>query len=166
MEKIDNVVPKGNKIIYKKGDLFTAPPGSVLLHACNCKGKWGSGVAVGFKAKFPAAFREYVIDCEMYGNQLLGSVLGYEDSGYLVTCMYTSRGYGANVDSPREILEATKKALADFLPFTDFVKAKIAVHSPKINSGFFRVPWERTEALINEFLSTKPTVTWTVWDNS
>lgn len=155
-----------NQIKYKKGDLFTAPPGVILLHACNCRGVWGSGVALRFSQSFPEAYREYKRDCETIGNTLLGSVQGYEDKGYLVTCMFTSKDYGPRVDRPAEILSATKKCLEDFLPFTKVVPRNIEVHSPKINSGLFNVPWERTEALINEFLADKPRVHWTVWDNN
>lgn len=68
------------------GDIFEAPHGSVLIHACNCRGAWGSGFAMIIDTKvqsnstsplgihplylhasriqkFPAAARVYRVHC-------------------------------------------------------------------------------------------------------
>lgn len=40
-----------------EGDIFSSPDGSVLIHACNCQGAWGAGVAAAFRTKYPAAYK-------------------------------------------------------------------------------------------------------------
>ncbi|KAK4904538.1 ADP-ribose 1''-phosphate phosphatase, partial [Elasticomyces elasticus] len=33
------------------GSLFDSPDGSALIHACNCMGVWGSGIANDFRER-------------------------------------------------------------------------------------------------------------------
>ncbi|KKZ61578.1 ADP-ribose 1''-phosphate phosphatase [[Emmonsia] crescens] len=40
-----------------QGDLFDAPEGAALIHACNCQGSWGKGIAQVFRQKYPAAYQ-------------------------------------------------------------------------------------------------------------
>ncbi|ODH29719.1 hypothetical protein ACO22_03689 [Paracoccidioides brasiliensis] len=49
-----------------QGDLFDAPEGVSLIHACNCQGSWGRGVAQGFREKYPAAYRIFRAHCQQY----------------------------------------------------------------------------------------------------
>ncbi|EEH32965.2 hypothetical protein PAAG_09129 [Paracoccidioides lutzii Pb01] len=49
-----------------QGDLFDAPEGVSLIHACNCQGSWGKGVAQGFREKYPAAYRIFRAHCQQY----------------------------------------------------------------------------------------------------
>jgi hypothetical protein len=37
------------------------------------------------------------------------------------------------------------------------------IHSPKFNSGLFRVQWTDTEAILTKVLGENPEVKWTVW---
>lgn len=159
-------------LVVKKGDLFTnAPKGSFLLHACNAQGVWGSGVAKVFKDNYPASFKEY--------NQFCTSNLKEHNDGavglHLITqenvvCLVTSFDYGSNKDSPETIIRNTQTSLNRF--FEECLKLKlkeIDVHSPKINSGLFSVPWKSTERLIMELISYYDNkynlkVNWTVWE--
>ncbi|KAF3891950.1 hypothetical protein GY631_4499 [Trichophyton interdigitale] len=45
-----------------EGDLFLAPEGAALIHACNCQGSWGKGIALEFKNRtfLPILRRDYV----------------------------------------------------------------------------------------------------------
>ncbi|KAL1999135.1 hypothetical protein VTN02DRAFT_5003 [Thermoascus thermophilus] len=52
-----------NMITEIEGDLFDAPDGAVLIHACNCKGLWSAGIARAFRNKYPAAFEVYRSHC-------------------------------------------------------------------------------------------------------
>lgn len=131
-------------IKFATGDLFTAPKGSYLVHACNCVGKWGSGIAVDFKRRFPRAHQSYVAYCAGY-DPTPGDVLVLaEEKGYRVVCLFTSYDYSDRRDSPNKILAATKRALMR-LP-TD-----APIHMPLINSGRFGVPWEHTAALLGPY---------------
>lgn len=147
-------------ITYKKGSLFQAPEGSALLHACNTKGKWGSGVAAEFSRRFPDAYKLYNRHC-LNNTNLLGKSFVIEDKNYKIVCLFTSKDYSSRVDSPEQILKATQTSL-DHL----FVKnpSLLNIHSPKINSGLFKTPWEGTEEAILKCLEKNPNVQWTVWE--
>ncbi|KAL2006832.1 hypothetical protein VTN00DRAFT_9500 [Thermoascus crustaceus] len=55
-----------NMITEIEGDLFDAPDGAVLIHACNCKGSWGAGIARAFRDKYPAACEVYRSHCRSF----------------------------------------------------------------------------------------------------
>ncbi|KAI9044017.1 uncharacterized protein KD926_002397 [Aspergillus affinis] len=54
----------GSKIEEREGNLFDAPDGAALIHACNCQGCWSAGIARMFKTKYPAAYAVYKAHCE------------------------------------------------------------------------------------------------------
>lgn len=129
-------------IKYVIGNLFDAPKGSYLAHACNCQGVWGSGIAKQFKEKFPKSFKQYK-DNSFIAEP--GDVFGCEEeNSYNILCLFTSMNYGNKVDSPEQIIEATKKCF-QLLPNDK------PIHMPLINSGLFNVPWEKTAALLSQY---------------
>lgn len=133
-------------ITYVKGSLFDAPKGSVIGHAVNCQGVWGSGIAKQFRDRFPNSFEEYRRFSEI---SVPGDVyVCDQENDYHVICLYTSDGYGHLVDPKEEILNSTRLCL-EYIEDTESVP--FSIHIPKINSGLFGVPWEETEAIINEF---------------
>jgi ADP-ribose 1''-phosphate phosphatase len=101
-----------DNLLYKPGDLFQAKTG-ILAHACNCQGTWGAGIAAEFKLRFPLAFKAYRKDCLTEGESLRGqarfytSIQSQRPQVYAVGCLFTSIGYGWNVDHSSEILDAT-----------------------------------------------------------
>lgn len=131
-----------------KGDLFTAPEGSILLHACNCKGVWGSGIAAAFAKRFPKAREQYTELCQKNGHILLGTAHLIPTTRFTIGCVFTSKSYGGNVDAPDKILEATRTAIADLIAKN--VENK-PIHMCKINSGLFRVDWNDTKKILKEF---------------
>lgn len=152
-------------IVYKRGSVFDAEAG-VLVHSVNCQGVWGSGVAKEFKEKFPKAFEDYAQTCrwsQEEGHDLLGTYLrsDRDDDIRAVAVLFTSHNYGRLVDAPMSIVQATHAAVAEMLyhstPGTHY-------HSPKINSGLFKVPWELTAAVIESALAVYPQISWTVWE--
>ena len=148
------------RIEYRQGDMLANPQAGVYLaHACNTKGAWGPYIAQQFKQRWPKAFNYYKEYCAQ-GRAKTGDVLIVaEHSSYPIICLFTSTGYGRYADSPEQILESTKSALSNLLFDED-----VEIHSPKINSGKFRVPWEQTEALIEEYLEKNPHIKWVVWE--
>ncbi|KAI9803189.1 MAG: hypothetical protein M1825_001980 [Sarcosagium campestre] len=115
-------------IIVMKGDLFDAPPGSVLIHACNAVGSWGGDIAAKFKQRYPAAFKVYKEHCDTsrYGaSDLVGTCLLipplHKDyrldpaKRHWIACLFTSENYGCRVDPKRSILQATKISFCDLL---------------------------------------------------
>ncbi|KAG7285481.1 hypothetical protein NEMBOFW57_010109 [Staphylotrichum longicolle] len=117
------------------GDLFAAPPQTLLIHACNALGSWGGGIALAFRARYPAAFAVYRAHCARSSSsggsrspdhRLVGTALlippqaqsrdGKERGrGHYVGCLFTSRGYGRARDGPEEILRATGPAMRDLM---------------------------------------------------
>ena len=132
-------------ITYRDGSLFSAPPGSYLAHACNCKGRWGSGIAKEFASRYPKQYAVYNSICMTNGDSLRGRAAIIPATGAQIVCLFTSRGYGQHVDSPEMILEATDAALAELETQVD---AGTTIHMPKINSSLFKTPWEDTEAVL------------------
>lgn len=76
--------------------------------------------------------------------------------------MITSDGYGGSKDPESKILESTDNAVLVLLAKMS-VKGMTEVHTPKINSGLFGVPWEKTEKIILQQLKGFPNINWTVW---
>lgn len=147
-------------IIYKKGSLFEAPKGSMLVHAVNCAGVWGAGIAAEFAKRFPEANKAYSHYSRTSNFNPLGTAFVVADKGYIIGNLFTSDGYGYKVDSKDKILYNTEQALKDqFLIMSDFNMPR-EVHSNKFNSGLFRVPWEETEAVLTRVLPSD--VTWIV----
>lgn len=152
-------------IIHKKGSLFDAPKGSMLIHAVSTRSVWGSGIAKQFKPRFPESFQFYKDFCEEEGSDLLGIAMECpEENGYTVVNLVTSIDYGDKKDSKDEILANTRRALDNFI----WVNGGLftgELHSCKFNSGLFGVPWEETEkvliAVLDKYGYTNP---WTVWE--
>lgn len=113
-----------NNLTYSSGDLFKAPPDSILVHACNTKGSWGGGIAVAFKAKYPEQFKVYNAHCLEQENKLgaisggssiLGTCLVIPGPVHTIACLFTSKAYGKRKDKPEEILAATVTAVKDLM---------------------------------------------------
>jgi ADP-ribose 1''-phosphate phosphatase len=130
-----------------KGSLFDAPKGSIIIHACNTKGVWGSGIAKAFAQHFPNAFCSYAKECSEHGSDLLGTCLLIPEDDYTIGCLFTSRGYGPHKDSPEKILLATEFAVSDLIKKNLEQKA---LHICKINSGLFAVPWHLSLGILKE----------------
>lgn len=131
-----------------KGNLFDAPKGAILIHACNTKGIWGAGIAREFAKRFPNAWRVCKAKCVTEGSTLRGQCLLVKSGTYTVGCLFTSRGIGWNKDPNHLILDATRLAIADLvLQNVD----KKPMHMCKINAGLFGVPWSDTKKILKEF---------------
>jgi ADP-ribose 1''-phosphate phosphatase len=132
-------------IIYRTGSLFEAPVGALIAHACNTRGRWASGVAAEFAHRYPLQKTEYEKICRRTRG-LLGKSVILEGSQHPIGCLFTSDGYGDEVDPPEKILQSTKAAVADLLN-----SWQGPIHIPKINSGLFRVPWSDTAEVLETF---------------
>lgn len=136
------------------GDIFDAPPNAVLIHACNCIGDWGAGIAAAFKKHYPSAYKIHREFCKHGPNgkakiataQLISPTDGQEHRHY-IGCLFTSVYFGKKKDSPNVILDNTGPAMEDLLKqiaeaskTSEIGELRIC----KINSGLFNVPWENT----------------------
>jgi len=154
---------------YLKGSLFDAPEGSLLVHACNTQGVWGSGIAREFKNRYPKSFEQYNGYCTLDGSRhdIRGEFqyISMIDEDHSVGCLFTSGGFGSNVDDVETILIhtvlAVDQAMIDALKYSG--EPTIKIYSNKFNSGLFGVPWYRTEKIINTLLRKHPRVEWIVY---
>lgn len=136
------------KVTTIKGNLFTAPEGSILLHACNTKGIWGAGIAKEFSKRFPNSWRVCKAKCVTEGSALRGTCLLVPSGKYVVGCLFTSRDIGRHVDPDHLILDATRLAISDLIKQNT---KKLPMHMCKINAGLFGVPWSDTKKILKEF---------------
>lgn len=153
-------------LIYRDGSLFDAPKGSLLVHACNTVGVWGSGIAAQFRDRFPVAHEKYVGQCKASGRKLLGDYARLTDGESAVGCLFVSAGYGSKVDKPQVILKHTRLALAALV---EDAAARawddsLVICSNKFNSGLFAVPWEHTEKALLDALAKHPEISWIVYN--
>ncbi|KAH0253955.1 hypothetical protein KCU91_g18239, partial [Aureobasidium melanogenum] len=148
-EEAPNVV-----VTERKGDLFAAPNNTLLLHACNCVGSWGAGIALAFKKRYPDHFATYEAHCKSKTpNSLLSTCLLIppQPTGpqHWIGCLFTSRKYGRGKDSKDDIMDSTDSALQDMLEqLGDMENKPLQIWMCKINSGSFKVPWSQTKALV------------------
>lgn len=151
-------------IHYQKASLFDAPEGSLIVHAVNCRGVWGSGIAKEFKARYPNSYQVYKAHCDMISqNDLIGVGYFSLDFKHNIGCLFTSIDYGKNVDNPVDILKNTESAVYQLLEQARDNEIEI-VYSNKFNSGLFNVPWEETEAVLKKALELFPEIEWVVMD--
>lgn len=146
-----------SNVITIKGDLFDAPSGVIIAHACNCKGVWGSGIAAQFAKRYPDARNTYSQECQEKGHTLLGTSMLIPAGDKVIGCLFTSKSFGQNVDKVQDILDATRTAIADLIAKN--VENR-PIHMCKINSGLFGVNWRSTKKILKEFEN----VTFVVYD--
>lgn len=142
-------------IVTRKGDLFAAPPRTLLVHACNTLGHWGAGIATAFRERYPHAYEANKSHCaasdSASGTALLVPPDDDQEDTHFVGCLYTSAGVGRRKDPVRRIVENTEKAwgqllrqVAEWNDVATEVEKVERIWICKINSGLFKVPWPRT----------------------
>ena len=145
----------------KKGDLFSDLANKknvILVHSCNSKGVWGSGVAKIFHAKFPAAYLQYRDTPKIVGEGFIVT-----ENGYRIGCLITSKSYGEYVDPPRKIADSTYTAIKSLLE--SIPEEDIEIHSPKINAGLFKTPWQWTKkSIVKACEESGKNIKWVVWE--
>ena len=148
-----------------KGDLFKKAPmrGAILTHACNAKGVWGRGIAVGFKKNYPEAFKQYNKACKEDVAKV-GTAFIADDPKGLVGCLITSDHYSPP-DPMLKVMHQTKSAVVDFLRQVEEKYPDHEIHSNLFNSGLFEVPWEVTKNALEEaMVEAKFNGVWKVWE--
>lgn len=143
-------------IVEEIGDLFDAPTGSILIHACNCAGNWGAGIAKEFKTLYPKAFEMYKSHCDNHtADSLLGTALvippcevAERCSQHYIGCLFTSKFTGRQKSPRSQILAATDASMRELLAIIETYNDMTGVYMCKINSGLFRVPWRETKEVL------------------
>ncbi len=147
-------------ITYKKMRLQDAPEDSILLHACNAQGVWGSGIALSLKKLYPKSYLAYNGYCTNFlqANPYYGAVgtalITSREKKHFIGCMITSFGFGGNKDNEDVIIGQTWLALDDFFRQYNYVTNGLhgkPIYCNKFNSGLFAVPWTKTENILAYF---------------
>jgi ADP-ribose 1''-phosphate phosphatase len=151
-------VPTANFTITEiTGDIFDAADNTVVIHACNCLGSWGAGIALAFKQRYPKAYKIYNDHCNLQtptsliGTALLIPPMETKEPRHYVGCLFTSKKYGRGRDSPAQILKNTGPAMEDLVNAMVEEGGKIEeIRMCQINSGLFAVPWAKSKKTISE----------------
>ena len=146
-------------VTYKTGNLLAAK--GVILHDCNAEGSWGAGISLNLKSRFPKSYIEYQYWCEKFGYDLVGSYMKLQpEYDNQIICLFTSGTYGDKLPAMEIILANTFKAITALLASMPY---NSTINSNMFNSGLFKVPWEKTEAIINTCLKARPDVKWFIY---
>jgi ADP-ribose 1''-phosphate phosphatase len=150
---------------YEKISLFDAPKNSLIVHAVNAGGRWGSGIAKEFKKRYPKAETYYMARCA-FGSTLARFGCHHVGEEHLVGWLGTSAGYGHTKSPEDEILIYTTLAIQEMLISISKEDQNLprTVYSNKFNSGLFEVPWEKTEKILKTILKLNPHIEWIVCD--
>jgi ADP-ribose 1''-phosphate phosphatase len=160
-------------VTHKTMSLFNAPNESVIVHACNSQGVWGSGIAKPFKERYPHSYVDYNRFC-LCANQERGTACGlgslstfHESEQHWVGWIVTSHNYGNLKDSPEQIKINRTLALRDlcrkiYLGHPSDEYPTIEVYSNKFNSGLFNVPWQDSELILQTVLRDFKRIKWIV----
>ncbi|KXS95472.1 hypothetical protein AC578_6861 [Pseudocercospora eumusae] len=144
------------KLTESTGDIFSAPPNTLIIHACNTEGSWGAGIAAAFKSHYPSAYEIYHDHCHSNGGELRAKAFlippqpdDDDQHQHFVGCLFTSRRKGRKKDSPKQILGATGPAMRDLMRLVRECGMEVGeVRMCRINSGLFGVKWEETKAVL------------------
>ncbi|KAI9726771.1 MAG: ADP-ribose 1''-phosphate phosphatase [Chrysothrix sp. TS-e1954] len=144
-------------IEYVTGDVLEAAQGSVIVHSCNCEGSWGKGFAKALRLKYPGHCKRYQIFCKTHKPaQLLGKCLllgPAEDVGDVqdvwIACLFTRKNIfrgstKATSQAANGVVDATKTSMSDLYRQMQAQNLNRSLAMPKINSGLFQTPWQRT----------------------
>lgn len=176
VKPIVEIDPTKILVTETEGDIFDAHSSAVVVHACNCQGSWGAGIAKAFRKNYPKAYPIYADHCTKHGSSLLGTALLIPSQAArypAIGCLFTSRGKGRTKDTPSTILDATRTSMEDLLMQIDacnkksksddfyarsgreskhvensYAKEISEFRICKINSGLFAVPWEDTKKIL------------------
>lgn len=158
-----------NEVKYEIKDLFDVPEDEIIVHGCNSKGVWGSGIAAEFKKRYQESYKEYQTFCDHGPNKTGRAFISSPNNNekHWVCGLITSNGYGSDVDDVETIKINTTLAvdnLCDALCKLHSLHQfpKIKVYSNQFNSGLFKVPWLETERVLNVVLKKYPRIEWTV----
>ena len=159
-------------IQYKQCNLFDAPKGSIIIHACNSQGMWGSGIAAAFSKLYPQSYEWYRGFCREW-NERRGTACGraelmkFVEEPHYVGYVVTSHDYGLYRDDPELIKINTTIALQQLCDriyslFDQYSCPTVDVYSNKFNSGLFAVPWNESELILQTVLRDFPRINWIV----
>lgn len=134
----------------------------VIAHACNCQGRWGAGFAQQLREAYPKA-AEWQLDRGQRKELRPGTCecWALPSKDIAIYCLHNSVLPGREGTSIRDCLKYTRLAVLQMLHSMS-IMGRHEVHSPAINAGLFKVPWEQTRQVLEECLEGFPAITWII----
>ncbi|KAL8668486.1 MAG: hypothetical protein Q9168_006879 [Polycauliona sp. 1 TL-2023] len=78
----------------------------------------------------------------------------HKNKNFWIACLFTSSGFGKNVDTPDAILQNTARAMRDLKTQIEEMEPKVekrgGCYGVRINSGLFNVPWQDTKKVLRD----------------
>lgn len=133
-------------ISYVSGDLFTnAYRVQAFAHGCNCAGAMGAGIAVGFRARYPAMYEEYRRRCKATPREFNpGDVFLWKDADQpWVFNLATQENYWRS----RATYAAVEQALAKMRVLADAEGVR-SIAMPCIGVGYGDLSWRRVREIV------------------
>jgi len=131
-------------VTFTAGDMFSVPA-DIRVNTVNCVGVMGAGVALAFRHRYPAMFREYAAACAR-GEVRPGSLLVWTDGDVEVVNMPTKRHF--RNPSTYEDVESGLAALRALLCHRGAVRVTL----PALGCGCGGLDWGRVSRMIEEHL--------------
>jgi len=132
-------------VTFTTGDMFSVPA-DIRVNTVNCVGVMGAGVALAFRNRYPAMFREYAAAC-LRGEVRPGSLHVWTDGDIEVVNMPTKRHF--RYPSTYEDVESGLAALRKHLSGRG--RARVTLPAPGCGCG--GLDWSRVSELIREHLA-------------
>ncbi len=128
--------------VFIKGDLFHHEGLHAFAHGCNCAGAMGAGIAVEFRARFPAMYAEYKVRCAD-GRFNLGDVLAWSEGKTVVYNLGTQKSWKTKAK-----LDAVETAVTAMVRLAEAAGvARIGL--PRIGAGLGALSWEKVRAVLS-----------------
>jgi O-acetyl-ADP-ribose deacetylase (regulator of RNase III) len=124
-----------------RGDLFAAPALTAFAHGCNCAGAMGAGIAVAFKARWPAMYVDYKARCAD-GRFALGDVFVWREGGATVFNLATQPHWRAGAE-----LDAITSSVAAMLREGQTLGLD-HIAMPRIGAGLGGLDWAEVLGVI------------------
>jgi len=159
------------EIEYRTGNLLAGiPDTAMIVHACNCRGIWGAGVAAQLEKQYPHAFKAHQEYCHQEDNDDLGRSMAIFHPGPTIGCLFTRAGYGKitereeKIGYEKAVLQATETAMTSMLEGMSKqlqsgdlrFKNITEIRMPMINNGHFGIEWDKTAKVLTGITMPAP----------
>ena len=114
-----------------------------MAHGCNCAGSMGKGIAVEFKARWPAMFERYWELCRD-GRFKPGDVFHWQEGGVTVFNLGTQKHWRTKAS-----LKAIDAALETMITMAE-ARGIDTIILPRIGGGLGKGSWDRIKQILIE----------------
>lgn len=144
-----------NKILYIKGNLLTNNE-PVIIHGCNNKGGFGSGVAGAIRKMYPNCYTTYRTAFEA-GKLTMGGIIVHEEPTCVILNAITQPAYGYD---GKQYVDYDSIKAAMILADEMTTSGRIAM--PKIGAGLGGGDWEIISNIIETCVINNQPVVYTL----